>query len=61
MNARTVSQLGLVLLLSAAAVLAFSIYRSSHDMPSTGLSSLGTVLMVLGVAIRVRARKAGGR
>jgi hypothetical protein len=59
MNAQIVSQIGLVLLVSAIAVLAFSIYRSSHGMPSTGLSSLGTVLMVLGVGMRVRARKAG--
>jgi hypothetical protein len=59
MNARIVSQIGMVLLASAIAVLAFSIYRSSHGVPSTGLSSLGTVLMVLGVALRVRARKAG--
>jgi multisubunit Na+/H+ antiporter MnhG subunit len=59
MNAQTVSQIGMVLLVSAIAVLAFSIYRSSHGMPSTGLSSFGTVLMVLGVALRVRARKAG--
>jgi branched-subunit amino acid transport protein AzlD len=59
MNARIVSQIGMVLLVSAIAVLAFSIYRSSHGVPSTGLPSLGTVLMVLGVALRVRARKAG--
>jgi hypothetical protein len=47
MNAQTVSQIGLVFLVSAIAVLAFSIYRSSHGMPSTGLSSLGTVLETL--------------
>jgi hypothetical protein len=59
MNAQTVSQMGMVLLVSAIAVLAFSIYRSSTGMASAGLASLGTVLMVLGVALRVRARKAG--
>jgi hypothetical protein len=59
MNAQIVSQIGLVLLISAIAVLAFSIYRSSHGMPSTGLSSFGTVLMVMGVGLRMRARKAG--
>jgi hypothetical protein len=40
-------------------VLAFSIYRSSQGMPSTGLSSFGTVLVVLGIGIRMRARKGG--
>jgi hypothetical protein len=59
MSAQIVSQIGLVLLVSAIAVLAFSIYRSSHGMASTGLSSFGTVLMVLGVGLRIRARKAG--
>jgi hypothetical protein len=59
MSAQIVSQIGLVLLVSAIAVLAFSIYRSSHGMPSAGLSSFGTVLMVLGVGLRMRARKAG--
>lgn len=57
MNAQTVSQIGLVFLVSAIAVLVFSIYRSSHGMPSTGLSSLGTVLVVLGIGIRMNARK----
>jgi hypothetical protein len=59
MNAQIVSQIGMVLLVSAIAVLAFSIYRSSSGMASMGLASFGTVLMVLGVALRVRARKAG--
>lgn len=59
MNAETVSQIGLVFLGSAIAVLAFSIYRSSQGMPSTGLSTFGTVLVVLGVGIRMRARKGG--
>jgi multisubunit Na+/H+ antiporter MnhG subunit len=57
MNAQTVLQIGLVFLVSAIAVLAFSIYRSSHGIPSTGLSSLGTVLLVLGIGIRMSARK----
>ncbi len=59
MNAETVSQIGLVFLGSAIAVLAFSIYRSAQGMPSTGLSSFGTVLVVLGIGIRMRARKGG--
>jgi multisubunit Na+/H+ antiporter MnhG subunit len=56
---RILSRLGLVLLLSAIAVLLLSVYRSSHGTPSTGLSSLGTVLVVLGIALRVRARRFG--
>ena len=59
MSTQIVSQIGLVFLVSAIAVLGFSIYRSSNGMPSTGLSSLGTVLVVLGIGLRVRARKAG--
>ena len=58
MSVSVVSQLGMVLLGSAIAVLCFSIYRSSYGMPSTGLSSLGTVLLVVGIGLRVRARKA---
>ncbi len=57
MNARTVSQLGMVFLVSALAVLAFSVYRSSHDLPSRGLASLGTALMLLGIAVRIKARQ----
>ncbi len=57
MNAATVAQLGLVLLGSAFAVLAFSIYRSVNGMPSTGLAGLGTVLVVLGIGLRLKARQ----
>ena len=57
MNARTFSQIGMVFLVSAIAVLMLSVYRSSHDMPSRGLSSLGTVLVVLGIGLRVKARR----
>lgn len=58
MTPRILSQIGMVFLLSAIAVLLFSVYRSSHGTASTGLSSLGTVLLVLGIGIRMRARKA---
>ena len=59
MTPRIASQVGLVFLLSAIAVLLLSVYRSSHGTPSTGLSSLGTVLVVLGIGLRVRARRTG--
>ena len=59
MSAQIVSQIGLVFLVSAIAVLGFSIYRSSNGIPSTGLSGFGTVLVVLGIGMRMRARKAG--
>ena len=59
MTPKIASQTGLVLLVSAIAVLLLSVYRSSVGPPSTGLSSLGTVLIVLGIGLRVRARRAG--
>ena len=57
MTPKLVSQVGLVFLISAIAVLLLSVYRSSHGTPSTGLSSLGTVLVVLGIGLRVQARR----
>ena len=57
MTPKLVSQVGLVFLISAIAVLLVSVYRSSHGTPSTGLSSLGTVLVVLGIGLRLRARR----
>lgn len=59
MTPRITSQIGLVFLVSAIAVLLLSVYRSSHGTLSTGLSSLGTVLVVLGIGLRVRARRTG--
>ena len=59
MTPRIVSQVGLVFVVSAIAVLVFSIWRSSNGSPSAGLSSLGTVLLVIGIALRVRARRVG--
>lgn len=58
MTPRILSQVGMVFLLSAIAVLLFSVYRSSTGIASTGLSSFGSVLLVLGIGIRMRARKA---
>ena len=57
MTPKLVSQVGLVFLISAIAVLLLSVYRSSHGTPSIGLSSLGTVLVVLGIGLRVQARR----
>jgi|GEM_PF-4394214 hypothetical protein len=59
MTPQILSQVGMVLLASAIAVLLFSILRSSQGTASTGLASLGTVLLVLGIGIRVRVRRAG--
>jgi hypothetical protein len=58
MTPKIVSQIGMVLLVSAIAVLLFSVYRSSTGAPSTGLSVMGTVLLALAIAMRMRARKA---
>lgn len=59
MTPRILSQVGLVFLLSAIAVLVFSAWRSASVAPSGGLAALGTVLLVLGIAMRMRARRAG--
>ena len=59
MTPRIVSQVGLVFVVSAIAVLVFSIWRSSHGAPSVGLSIFGTLLLVLGMALRVQARRVG--
>lgn len=59
MTPRILSQVGLVFLVSAIAVLAFSIWLSTHGSRSVGLSSFGTVLLVLGIGIRMRSRQAG--
>lgn len=59
MTPRIVSQIGMCLLVPAIAVLLFSIYRSATGLPSAGLSGLGTVLLLMGVALRWRARRAG--
>ena len=58
MNAKVVGQLGLILQLSGIAVLLLSIYLSAQGGRSMGLSSLGTVMLVLGIAIKFRARRA---
>ena len=59
MTPRIISQIGLVLLVSAIAVLLLSVYRSSLGTASIGLSSLGTVMVMLGIGLRVRARRMG--
>lgn len=59
MTPQIISNIGLVLLVSAIAVLLCSIYRSSFSVPSTGLSVLGSVLLVLGIGLRVNARRGG--
>jgi hypothetical protein len=61
MTPRITDQIGLVFLVSALAVFALSIWQSTHGTRSTGLSSLGTVLLVLGIGIRMQARRAGGK
>lgn len=58
MTPRILSQLGLCFLAGAILVLLFSIWRSITSTPSVGLASFGTVLLVLGIMMRVRARKA---
>lgn len=59
MTPRILSQVGMVLLVSAIAVLLFSVLRSSQGTASTGLASFGTLLLVFGIGIRLRARQAG--
>jgi hypothetical protein len=61
MTPKIIDQVGLVFLVSALAVFALSIWQSTHGTRSTGLSSLGTVLLVLGIGIRISARRAGGK
>ncbi|MBC7520110.1 MAG: hypothetical protein H7268_03295 [Sandarakinorhabdus sp.] len=58
MTPKIVLQVGMVFLVSAIAVLLFSAYRSSTGTPSTGLSILGTVLLVMAIGMRMRARRA---
>ena len=57
MSPQIISGIGMVFLTSAFAVLLLSIYRSSTGLPSTGLSVLGTVLLVVGIGLRVGARR----
>ncbi|MBC7505580.1 MAG: hypothetical protein H7267_07650 [Sandarakinorhabdus sp.] len=57
MSPQIVLNIGMVLLVSAIAVLLFSIWRSSFGLPSTGLSVLGSVLLVLGIGLHVSARR----
>jgi hypothetical protein len=61
MTPRILEQIGLCFLVAAIGVLLFSIYRSSFSTPSMGLSSLGSVLLVLGIVMRVRARRASAK
>ena len=61
MTPKIIDQVGLVFLVSAMAVFALSIWQSTHGTRSTGLSSLGTVLLVLGIGIRMQARRAGSK
>ncbi|KAB7648732.1 hypothetical protein [Polymorphobacter fuscus] len=56
MTAPLLAQIGMVLLVSALAVLLFSIYRSATGAPSAGLAGLGTVLLVMGIGLRKWAR-----
>jgi hypothetical protein len=57
MSARLVSQIGMVVLVSAIAVLLFSIARSSFGPPSVGLSVFGSLLMIFGIGLRVLSRR----
>jgi hypothetical protein len=59
MTPQIIAQLAMVFVVSAMAVLLFSIWRSSHGTPSPGLSVLGTLLLVLGIGLRMRARRGG--
>ena len=59
MTPQIISNIGMVFLASAIAVLLFSIYRSFNGTPSAGLSVLGSVLLVLGIGLRISARRAG--
>jgi putative exporter of polyketide antibiotics len=52
---------GFVLLVSALAVFALSIWQSAHGTRSTGLSVLGTLLLIMGIGIRVQSRRFGGK
>lgn len=60
MTPKILDQVGLVFLISAIAVFALSIWQSTHGTRSVGLSSFGTVLLLLGIGIRIRGRQAGG-
>ena len=60
MTPKILDQVGLVFLVSAIAVFALSIWQSTHGTRSVGLSSFGTVLLLLGIGIRIRGRQAGG-
>ncbi len=60
MTPRIIHQIGLCFLLPAIVVLVFSIYRSSHGTASAGLSGLGTVLLIVGIVLRVHARRVAG-
>lgn len=59
MTPQIISNIGMVFLVSAIAVLLFSIYRSFYGSPSTGLSLLGSALLVLGIGLRFSARRGG--
>jgi hypothetical protein len=59
MTPKIAYQIGMVFLVSALAVFALSIWQSTHGTRSTGLSSLGTVLLIMGIGIRIQSRRAG--
>ena len=61
MTPKIAYQIGMVFLVSALAVFALSIWQSTPGTRSTGLSSLGTVLLIMGIGIRIQSRRAGSK
>jgi hypothetical protein len=61
MTPKIAYQIGMVFLVSALAVFALSIWQSTHGTRSIGLSSLGTVLLIMGIGIRIQSRRAGSK
>ncbi|GGE06203.1 hypothetical protein GCM10011529_10730 [Polymorphobacter glacialis] len=59
MTPKIAAGVGMVFMVSAIVVLLVSVFLSFYAAPSRGLSVMGTVLLALGIALRVRSRKLG--